>query len=395
MKLLAIETSCDETALTILQVDEAGPQPAFLVLSHIVHSQADLHAQYGGVFPNLAKREHAKNIFPLLQHVLGQSGVLTANTPTSISSELFDHINTAYMDRQPELSEKLLAYLQSISKPDLDAIMVTTGPGLSPALWVGINVAKTLATVWEIPLVPVNHMEGHIVSVFAEGDQFMLHPPQFPALALLISGGHTELVLMRKWKNYEKIGQTKDDAVGEAFDKTARLLGLKYPGGPKIEQLALSGKPNPEIIFPRPMINTPDYDFSFSGLKTAVRYYVQQQGDLSDQHRADIALEFEHAVTDVLLKKTTRALAEFGIKTLIISGGVSASEHIRNTFTKTLAKGFPDTTLLLPEMHVTGDNSLMIGIAGYYSWNISQQKNSMPQSIEDIDLITAQSNMSF
>jgi N6-L-threonylcarbamoyladenine synthase len=395
MKLLAIETSCDETALTLLQVDETGTQPAFSVLSHIINSQADLHAPYGGVFPNLAKREHAKNIFPLLQQVLKESQKPTDEGLLIIDEQTKTHIQEHYLDRQAELFEQLMVYLQTIPKPDIDAIAVTTGPGLAPALWVGISVAKTLATVWNIPLTPVNHMEGHIVSVFAEGDSFILQPPQFPALALLISGGHTELVLIPSWREYKKIGQTKDDAVGEAFDKTARLLGLTYPGGPEISKQAPHGKENPAISLPRPMLHTDNYDFSFSGLKTAVRYLVEQLGELDEQLVADIAREFQEAATEVLLKKTMRAVAEFNVRTLIISGGVSANTHIRETFTSTLEKQHPNTKLLLPEMHVTGDNSIMIGIAGYYSWKLAQKNYSGQQSIDEIDSIVAQSNLSF
>ena len=395
MKLLAIETSCDETALTILAVNESGSDPEFSVLSHLVHSQADLHAEYGGVFPNLAKREHAKNILPILRHVLTEAQVLDGEPIQTFDVELIAHIQSTYLDRQPELFANLIPYLQSIPKPDLDAIAVTTGPGLAPSLWVGVNVAKTLAAIWNLPLIPVNHMEGHVVSVFASGEQFTITPPQWPALALLISGGHTELVLMHDWREYTKIGKTQDDAVGEAFDKTARLLGLEYPGGPKISKLAREGQENTAIQFPRPMIHSQDYNFSFSGLKTAVRYTVDNLGTLDHQTKADICKEFEEAVTEVLLKKTKRAIEEYGVKTLIISGGVSASTHIRDQFREMLNEHFPDTKLLLPEMHLTGDNSLMIGIAGYYLWKTIQNKN--PEQYTDIDYldsVTAQGNLS-
>ena len=258
-------------------------------------------------------------------------------------------------------------------------ICITNGPGLEPALWVGVNFARALNLVWGIPIVPVNHMDGHVVSVFAEGDEFEVAPPLFPALALLISGGHTELVVMKSWGEYQKIGHTQDDAVGEAFDKVARLLGLEYPGGPKISRYAEAFRTRANELekkaaydlFPRPMKSSGDFHFSFSGLKTAVRYYVEGYADkhggiVDDAAKEMIAFAFEEAVTDVLLYKTKKAIAEHGAKTLIIAGGVAANTYIRSSFQSLLADEYPDVELKIPDLALTGDNSLMIGVAGYF-----------------------------
>ena len=221
-------------------------------------------------------------------------------------------------------------------------IMVTNGPGLTPALWVGINFARALSTIGNIPIIPVNHMEGHITSIllkenYQRDNQALLdiNNFDFPMLSLLISGGHTQLVLVKKWGEYQIIGETIDDAVGEAFDKVARMLGMQYPGGPKISAAAKHGAENENINLPRPMIHSGDYRFSFSGLKTAVRYLVQdleKENLLTEQTINDIAFEFEHAITDVLIKKTSAAIDEYGIRGLIIAGGVSANSFISTSF---------------------------------------------------------------
>jgi len=208
-------------------------------------------------------------------------------------------------------------------------------------------------------------MEGHISSSIAPNDEsFSLPEIAFPALALLVSGGHTEIVLMRDWMKYEVIGSTRDDAVGEAFDKVARMLGLPYPGGPEISKIALSGKENKEFTLPRPMLHSGDFDFSFSGLKTAVLYKIKEHGDMSEQDKADMALAFEEAVVGILLKKTLGAIDEYNAQTLIIGGGVSANKRIRDAFTDAAAG--TDITLFIPSHDLSTDNALMIGIAGYF-----------------------------
>ena len=348
MRILAIETSCDETAVCIIEVCEPLESAEIRIRANITLSQAALHAPYGGVFPNLAKREHIKNLPVILEAVLKEAKIEKA-----------------------------------------DAVAVTYGPGLEPCLWAGINFARTLAEKWSVPLVPVNHMEGHIYSALLRNTK--IYKPTFPALALLISGGHTELDLMEDYGKYRLIGETRDDAVGEAFDKVARLLGLPYPGGPEISKIAeitrtpasafcktfppiqseLNGHaPTPVLqnalppfVLPRPMLHSPDFDFSFSGLKTAVLYLLKKIGVPDEHTKAAIAREFEDAVTEVLVTKTKRALQESGAKTLIVAGGVIANAHIRREFAKlAAAECIP---LFIPELSHTIDNALMIAGAAY------------------------------
>jgi N6-L-threonylcarbamoyladenine synthase len=347
VNILAIETSCDETAICYLKAAETPAGIDFSVEANITHSQLE-HVAYGGVFPGVGKREHQINL--------------------------------------PIILEKIM---KDQEKPDV--ICVTNGPGLEPALWCGIVFAQELGKKWNIPVVPVNHMEGHILSVLVpvEQTQFVFENTiQFPALALLISGGHTELVLVNNIGDYKIIGKTRDDAVGEAFDKVARVLGLPYPGGVAVSKLAAQAREkNLPMIekFPRPMIHSKDYDFSFSGLKTAVLYFVQNitnQSDLKisqafsslgwdgskipDETKQAIACEFEDAVTEVLVKKTARAIEEFTIQTLIIGGGVAANKHITESLGNKINQDFPSTKLFVPTKGLTGDNALMIALAGYF-----------------------------
>lgn len=371
MNILAIETSCDETAISIVCAAENNGQTKFDILSHIVLSQAQKHAEYGGVFPALAKREHTLNLTPILRQALEEAN-LAEPSQQPMPAVKRENIATI-LDREGVLFEQLYPFLNSITKPNIDHIVVTSGPGLEPALWVGVNLAKALGAAWDIPIYPINHMEGHVYSalpIFGEDQKnFIIPKMEFPILALLISGGHTELVLMNDWLHYKILGKTKDDAVGEAFDKVARILDLTYPGGPHVSKIADQGATNKDVSLPRPMINSKDYDFSFSGLKTAVLYLtkkmIEKGHTLTDQVKADIALEFELATTEVLVKKTLKAVEEYGAKALIIAGGVAANKRIRNTFTQKLETDY-DIPLLLPKMHLTGDNSLMIAIAGYF-----------------------------
>jgi N6-L-threonylcarbamoyladenine synthase len=345
MKILAIETSCDETAIAILECEGGENPPAggasFKVLGNALLSQVEKHREFGGVVPMLAKREHLKNLPHIFDEALAQA---------------------------------------KVSMHDVDAIAVTAGPGLEPALWTGIEFAKHLATTHSKPLVAVNHMEGHVLAALAQktGDSLQITEVKLPVLALLISGGHTELVLMKNWLEYELIGQTLDDAVGEAFDKVARMLGLPYPGGPEISKLAEArremnpvpsedGLPQEGVGFrlPRPMIDSKTCDFSFAGLKTAVLYMLKAIPDLTDEKKRQIAHEFENAVGDVLWKKTTMALEQTGAKMLIIGGGVSANTHIRRVFTKKIAE-YQNVSLRIPTPDLTTDNAIMIALAGFF-----------------------------
>ncbi|MDO8590334.1 MAG: tRNA (adenosine(37)-N6)-threonylcarbamoyltransferase complex transferase subunit TsaD [bacterium] len=361
MKILAIETSCDETAVALLEIDGALEKPNIKVLGNTLLSQVALHEQYGGVYPNLAKREHQKNLPPLLEETLREA-------------------------------------CENPEKPDIDYIAVTNGPGLEPALWVGITFAEALGKKWNKLVVPVNHMEGHVFSVlFESGDALAL-----PALALLVSGGHTELVHVKDFMSYEILGQTRDDAVGEAFDKVARMLGLPYPGGPEISKLAeiARGKVNSETTtfrFPRPMMHSKNLDFSFSGLKTAVLYKLKSEnGSTSSPQvgdegfKEDMARAFEDAAVEVLVDKTRRALVELGdgAKTLIVAGGVSANLHLSRELRKLVAE-FPDITLKIPPRLLTTDNAIMIGISAFIK--ISRK----PEILKDKMPITAQGNLSF
>ncbi len=391
MKILGIETSCDETAVCLIEAEgDFGPPPVggfkFRVLGNALHSQIATHAPWGGVFPNLAKREHAKNLMPLLEVTLQQAGELRPADDSMIDHDALETL----LEREPELFAALKTFLQTHGKPDIDAIAVTYGPGLEPALWVGVNFAKALSLVWDIPIVPVNHLEGHIamaamnlsddisyasVSRPTERQSFgrvqktsiagQLHVFEFPALALLISGGHTELDVMQEWGAFQTVGETRDDAVGEAFDKVARMVGIPYPGGAELSRFASLARRNPggeasRISLPRPMIHEDNCDFSFSGLKTAVRRLVAER-DLSDEEKMSLAREFEDAAADVLVKKTMRAVEEYGAQTVLVGGGVSANEYIKQRLAASL-----DVPVLAPPPELATDNALMIALAGYF-----------------------------
>ena len=325
MKILAIETSCDETAIAVLEINKSREGEEFSILVDEVASQIKIHAPFGGVVPNLAKRAHIKNLPILLKRVVKEAKL--------ISNSKF-----------------------SISKP-VDAIAVTYGPGLEPALWTGIVFAQELSKKWKVPLVPVNHLEGHIYSALMKKESFTIPSKDlFPLLTLIVSGGHTELVLSKKHLNYKILGETLDDAVGEAFDKVARMLKLGYPGGPEISKLAKQGNPK-AINFPRPMIHSGDLNFSYSGLKTSVLYYLRDNKKIKNK---DIAASFEEAAIDVLVRKTVKAVGQNKIQTIGLGGGVAANDRLREE----LVKKFPN--ILLPEKRFTGDNAAMIAVAGYY-----------------------------
>lgn len=374
--ILAIETSCDETAIAVLACDGEKETAEFSVLGNAVNSQVEKHAPYGGVYPSLAKREHAANILPILIDTLRAANMLE-QSPSDISPLVVEELSLT-LAREPELFQMLMNFISSVAKPPIDAIAVTHGPGLEPALWVGVTFAQALSAAWNIPLVPTHHLEGHLIASLATEitqREFVFQPIRFPAIALLVSGGHTELILMRDWFHYEQIGTTRDDAVGEAFDKVARLLNLPHPGGVNLANLAEEVRHvihghfhHPESTscpLPRPMINSGDLDFSFSGLKTAVLYFLKNVQNVDDDLRGRIAVEFENAVGEVLASKTRRAIELFGAQTVLIGGGVSANKTVRRYLTEMVEHVFPGTTLYLPHQSLTTDNAIMIGMAGY------------------------------
>ncbi len=384
MKILAIETSCDETAIAI--VERKGKSDNFKILAHIVSSQAKLHAKFGGVVPNLASREHQKNLVPILIVALKEAKLYRPKRDYYSSTSIYRCIEV--LQREQELARRFLSVF-SISAPMIDAIAVTHGPGLEPALWVGINFAKALALLWKKSLIPINHMEGHIFSALIRSMQkkisdfqflrrrrirlrrrisnnfkcYTLHAVRFPALALLVSGGHTELVRIKKLGTYTILGETLDDAVGEAFDKVAKMLNLGYPGGPIISAYAEKGNAN-AIAFPRPMIHSANFHFSFSGLKTSVLYHLRdlKLKTISHKLKADIAASFQQAAVDVLVAKTKRAIKKYGAKTFIMGGGVAANKKLREE----LAKNISDVHMFFPSLSLTGDNALMIALAAFF-----------------------------
>ena len=352
MKILAIETSCDETAVSLLEIIGQPEKPDIKILGNTLLSQAKLHEEFGGVYPNLAKREHQKNLPLLLAETLKQAG-------------------------------------ENMENPHIDFIAVTTGPGLEPALWTGITFAEGLGKRWHKPVVAVNHMEGHVWSVLYNLNK----PIELPALALLVSGGHTELVHIKDFGQYEIIGRTKDDAVGEAYDKVARMLGLPYPGGPKISALAQKARDervaqtyenfSQRFSFPRPMLNSGDLNFSYSGLKTAVLYKLKAENRTDESFKEEVARAFEDAAIEVLISKTRAAILKLPeIKTLMVAGGVSANSHLQSELKKMVWE-FPYLSLLLPEKLLTTDNAIMIGIAGFIQASLDPQLlSTAPKNLE-------------
>jgi N6-L-threonylcarbamoyladenine synthase len=362
MITLSIETSCDETAVSIVEALGDFPTAKYEVLGNALFSQIDTHREFGGVFPLLAKREHIATILPMMEKALGDAKLESTRTITPPDTTAIQTL----LAREPGLADQLLTYHQEHGIPPVDAIAVTSGPGLEPALWVGVNFAKALATLWNVPVIPVDHMEGHILASIYDGHH--LAPVAFPAIALLVSGGHTELILMKEWGHYELIGRTRDDAVGEAFDKVARLIGLPYPGGPEISRRASEARTAslpPFITLPRPMLHSGDLDFSFSGLKTAVRYTVADKTLTHDEVSA-LARDFEDAAIEVLVKKLATAIETHDAQSVILGGGVAANRHLRNAVSSlTGPVTFPDLTVHLPDIALSTDNSVMIALAGH------------------------------
>lgn len=390
MKILAIETSCDETAIALLECKGDESSATFKILGNSLISQINIHQEFGGVFPAVAKREHAKNLVPLLLSCLEEAGMLREDLQ-AISAELHERI-TQTLAREFELSAHFFEALSEVEVPNIDAIAVTYGPGLEPALWVGVSFAKALALLWDKPLIAVNHMEGHLLSALANeqiaDNTFKIADIQLPLLGLLVSGGHTEIQEMNPFGTYALIGQTRDDAVGEAYDKVARMLGLPYPGGPEISKLADSARErageNP-YTFPRPMLHDPHCDFSFSGLKTSVLYTIKGK-ELTQTDRENISLAFEDAVSEVLYVKTKRAIEQTDAHTLAIGGGVSANKNIKRYFQNRLSAEYPHIVMKIPVPLLTGDNAVMIAIASYYHARLGQ--------FADVETLSANGNLS-
>lgn len=395
MKILSIETSCDETAISIIEGKDNNTltikniTTKFEILGNALLSQIDIHKEYGGVFPSLAKREHGRNLVPILKKALAQSlGIFNFQFSKSQLQKL-----EVILKKEPELLKQFLEDIPKIKKPDIDAIAVTNGPGLEPALWVGVNFAKALSLVWNLPIVPINHMEGHIFSALMKEsgkDKFLISNFQFPILALLISGGHTQLILSKKWLEYEIVGETIDDAVGEAFDKTARMLNLPYPGGPEISKLAEKcGHAASTFKFPRPMIYSNTCDFSFSGLKTSILYTLKKIPNLTEEIKQKIAKGFEDAVVEVLETKTKKAIQQTEAQTLVIGGGVSANKRIREVFEHLIKNEYENISLYIPYQELSTDNAIMIAVAGYFRYKQNPEKYKN----QNIDEIKAEGNL--
>jgi len=329
-RILAIESSCDETAAAVIENGRA-------LLSSVVASQMDIHARFGGVFPEVASRQHVLSIIPVIEQALSQA-----------------HLSLA----------------------DVDAIAVTRGPGLAGSLVVGLNAAKGLALGANKPLVGVNHLEGHIYSSWVCDAGAEIPPaPQFPLLAVLVSGGHTELNLITDHLTYRRLGATLDDAAGEAFDKTARLLGLPYPGGPSIQKAAVGGNPK-AFNFPRARMDSP-WDFSFSGVKTSVLYEVRRiQASGKEIPVADLAASFQAAIVDTVLTKALAAAREFGAKEIVVAGGVSANTVLREAFLSQT-----EFKVNIPKFDYCTDNAAMIAAAGYFRYALGHR------STLDIDVM--------
>ena len=382
MIILGIETSCDDTGIALIK---CSSRQGCEILSNLVSSQVKIHASYGGVVPNLAARAHLKNIEPCLKEALKQA-----------------------------------------KQPKIDLIAVTSGPGLIPSLLVGVNFAKALAYNWQKPILGINHLEGHIYANFIREKKSQIlraylstpssneggesqgtpsnssqgQPLALPTLCLVVSGGHTQLILMKGHGKYKLLGQTRDDAAGEAFDKVAKLLNLGYPGGPIISQKAQQGNPQ-SFNLPRPMINSKDFDFSFSGLKTAVLYLVKEQNQGSKSFKGvpfdhglvkqdrglsrhalaraalvpNMAASFQQAVIDVLIAKTIKAAKEYQAKTISVSGGVAANQELRTQMSQVIKKQLPNSKLQIPDLKFCTDNAAMVATAAFYRAQAGQKQS--------------------
>ncbi|KKU19563.1 MAG: putative tRNA threonylcarbamoyladenosine biosynthesis protein Gcp [Candidatus Nomurabacteria bacterium GW2011_GWA1_46_11] len=319
MRILSIETSCDETAVALVEAKGGLKKPRFKVLKNEVASQIEVHRPYGGVEPGLARREHIKNLPAVCGSVVREK-----------------------------------------DWKDIDAVAVTVGPGLEIALWAGIDFARELAKKHKKPLLGANHLEGHLYSPLLSLKESEKNP-KLPAIGLVVSGGHTILLALESIDRWKKIGETRDDAVGEAFDKVARLLGLPYPGGPEIQKVAEKGNAE-SIDFPRPMIHQRNFDFSFSGLKTSVLYYLRDK-KLTSKLRADVAASFQRAAIETLVWKTIKAAWAHKAKSVFLAGGVAANKLLRETLSKRAKE--EGLEFYMPEFKYSTDNAAMIAVAAY------------------------------
>jgi N6-L-threonylcarbamoyladenine synthase len=376
MRILGIETSCDETAASVLEIKRGR----FNILSNVISSQIKVHQKYGGVVPELAARKHTENIIPVIDVAVGTE---QCSVPTSVE--------------------------QCSVPTSVDAIAVVTGPGLVTSLMVGVETAKTLAWTWKVPLIPINHLEAHLYANWLSVKPSLTSPysrrgtkkappfqggvgvVKFPALCLLVSGGHTELILMKDHGKYQIIGETLDDAAGEAFDKVAKLLKLPYPGGPNVAKLAEKGNPA-KINLPRPLINSNDFNFSFSGLKTAVARVVVPPLIGGVGGVADICASFQQAVIDVLIAKTIKATKKYKVKTVMLAGGVAANKELRRQMkaaveTRFIASNISKDAInrvstIFPDPKFCTDNAVMVAMAGYFRYN----RNLKPYNLEKIKI---------
>lgn len=326
MIILAIETSCDETAVAVVKFQRRKAE----VLANVVNSQIKLHQRFGGVVPQLAARAHLNNLPVVLERAMKMAKIKPAK---------------------------------------IDYIAFTEGPGLIPALMIGVNAARALGLVWDKPLLPVNHLAGHIYANRLEkmaGSTYDLEPIKYPAIALIVSGGHTQLVLMEAPGKMRIVGETLDDAAGEAFDKVAKILGLDYPGGPLLEKMAARGRED-RFAFPRPMLNSKDLNFSFSGLKTAVLYEKMRYVNLTPKVKADFAASFQAAVVNVLVHKTLRAAEKFDAKEIMLGGGVSANKNLLKVLTRSAGERGTKADIYYPPKNLTTDNAFMIAVAAHYN----------------------------
>ena len=328
LRVLGIETSCDETGVALYDTEQG-------LLADALYSQIAVHAEYGGVVPELASRDHIRKTLPLVDQVITEAG---------------------------------------LTKRDIDAVAYTSGPGLLGALIVGATMARSIATGLGVPSLGVHHMEGHLMAPLLSDD-----PPDYPFVALLVSGGHTQLIRAKAFGDYRLLGESLDDAAGEAFDKTAKLLGLPYPGGPQVAMLAEKGDPH-RFSFPRPMVKHPGLDFSFSGLKTHVGTCIRDlsiEASMTDQDKADVARCFEEAVVDTLVMKCKRALKQEGVKTLVMAGGVSANKRLRERLQSSLSQ--LGAKVLYPAPKLCTDNGAMIAYAGALRLMAGERDGDAPE----------------
>jgi N6-L-threonylcarbamoyladenine synthase len=386
MNILSIETSCDETAVALVR----NEKNSFEIIGDLVSSQIKVHAPFGGVVPNLAAREHLKNLPLMLNKIIKK---------------------------------------QKLSSKDIDLIAVTQGPGLIPALLIGTNCAKALAYAWEKPLIGVHHIAGHIYANFIQSPIPACHCEErndeaisgntgsprslwslamtknlFPILTLIVSGGHTQLILMKKHMEFKIVGETLDDAAGEAFDKVARILNLGYPGGPIVSKIADEHKkiikvrpfpcrlspPIPQgqtFLLPRPMLNSNNLDFSFSGLKTAVLYVVRDNPKIlkNKKLKSELCAEFQQAVIDVLIAKTLKAAKKYNPKTIMLGGGVSANKELRRQLGKTIEENMPNAKYRVPNSRYSLDNAAMIAVAGYFQYTLAKDKKKFENNWKNLE----------